>query len=134
MPAMPSAIVEIRTTYAPEVEVQLLETVHAAIVQAFKVSPVHRNVTLVVHAPHRFLGRTDCLAPERLTNVSIFVLPGRSVAAKRALYKLLVDGLELLGIPRACVLIRLHELPPENIGVRGGLPVCDVALGYPVDI
>jgi hypothetical protein len=134
MPAMPSAIVEIRTTYTPEVEAQLLETVHAAIVQAFKVSPVHRNVTLVVHAPHRFLGRTDCPDPERLTNISIFVLPGRSLAAKRRLYRLLVDGLALLGIPGPCVLIRLHELPPENIGVRGGLPVCDVELGYPVDV
>lgn len=129
MPAMPSAIVDIRTTYAPEVEVQLLETVHAAIVQAFRVSPVHRNVTLVVHAPHRFLGRTDCPDPERLTNISIFVLPGRSLAAKRRLYRLLVDGLALLGIPGACVLIRL-----QNIGVRGGLPVCDVELGYPVDV
>jgi hypothetical protein len=131
---MPSAIVEIRTAYTPEVEAQLLETVHAAIVQAFKVSPVHRNVTLVVHAPHRFLGRTDCPDPERLTNISIFVLPGRSLAAKRRLYRLLVDGLALLGIPGPCVLIRLHELPPENIGVRGGLPVCDIELGYPVDV
>lgn len=111
-----------------------MEAVHAAIVEAFKVSAVHRNVTLVVHAPHRFLGRTDCPDPDKLTNISIFVLPGRSVAAKRSLFKLLVEGLAGLGIPPACVLIRLHELPPENIGVRGGLPVCDVELGYSVDI
>jgi hypothetical protein len=131
---MPSAVVEIRTAYTPEVEVQILEAVHSAIVQAFRVSPVHRNVTLVVHEPHRFLGRTDCPAPERLTNISIFVLPGRSLQAKRKLYKLLIDSLEGLGIPGACILIRLHELPPENIGVRGGQPVCDVELGYPVNV
>jgi hypothetical protein len=131
---MPSAVIEIRTAYTPEVEVQILEAVHSAIVQAFKVSPVHRNVTLVVHEPHRFLGRTDCPAPERLTNISIFVLPGRSLQAKRKLYTLLIDSLEALGIPGACILIRLHELPPENIGVRGGQPVCDVELGYPVNV
>ena len=131
---MPSAIVEVRRSYTPELESQLMEAVHAAIVQAFKVSPVYRNVTLVVHEPHRFLGRSDCPDPDRLTNISIFVLPGRSLAAKRQLYKLLVDSLEALGIPGACVLIRLHEMAPENIGVRGGLPVCDVELGYPVDV
>ena len=131
---MPSATIELRFAYTPEEETRLMETVHACIVEAFKVSPVHRNVTLMVHPPHRFLGRTDCPAPERLINISIFVLPGRSVDAKRRLYRLLVDRLEPFGIPPACVLIRLHELPPENVGVRGGLPVCDVELGYPLDI
>lgn len=134
MPHMPSAIVEIRTRYAPEVEVRLLEAVHAAIVDAFQVSPVHRNVTLVVHEPHRFLGRTDCPDPERLTNVSVFVLPGRSLDAKRRLYRLLVEGLARFGIPGPCVLIRLHELPPDNVGVRGGLPVSDIDLGYPLNV
>lgn len=111
-----------------------MEGVHAAIVEAFKVSPVHRNLTLIVHPAHRFLGRTDCPDPERLTNVSIFALPGRSISAKRLLYRLLVEHLERLGIPKECVLIRLHELMPDNFGVRGGLPLCDVELGYPVHV
>lgn len=131
---MPSAIVDIRRAYSPQDEQRLLEIVHACIVEAFQVSPVHRNLTLNVHAPHRFLGRTDCPAPDYLTNISIFVLPGRSLAAKRRLYQLLVTQLQTLGIPPACVLVRLHELPPENIAVRGGLPICDVELGYPVDV
>lgn len=131
---MPSAVVEIRTHYPAEVETKILEAVHASIVDAFKVSPVNRNVTLVVHEPHRFLGRTDCETPERLTNVSIYVLPGRSLQAKRELYRLLTTRLQALGIPGACVLIRLHELPPENFGVRGGQPVCDVELGYSVNV
>lgn len=131
---MPSAIVEVRRRYLPEQETYLLHSVHAAIVQAFEVSPVHRNVTLIVHESHRFLGRTDCAAPEWLTNVSIFALPGRSVQAKRRLYRLLVEALATLGIPPACVLIRLHELPAENFGVRGGQALCDVELGYPVNV
>jgi hypothetical protein len=131
---MPSATIEICKQYTPAQETLLMEAVHGSIVEAFKVSPVHRNVSLTVHAPHRFIGRTDCPDPERLTNISIFVLPGRSVAAKRELYRLLVDKLQVLGIPRACVLIRLHELPAQNFGVRGGVPLCDVDLGYPVDV
>ena len=111
-----------------------MEAVHAALVDAFRVSPVHRNIVLTVHEASRFLGRLDCPDPDRLTNISIFVLPGRSVEAKRRLYQGIVKGLQPLGIPPDCVLIRLHELPPENIGVRGGQAVCDVELGYPVDV
>jgi hypothetical protein len=131
---MPSATIEVRRNYTQEEEIGLLEAVHASIVAAFKVSPVHRNVTLLVHPAHRFIGRTDCPDPERLTNVSIFVLPGRSIEAKRKLYQDLVARLETFGIPRACVLVRLHELPPENFAVRGGQALCDVELGYRVDV
>lgn len=131
---MPSATIEVRRIYTQDEEVRLLQIVHGAIVEAFKVAPAHRNVTLFVHAPHRFVGRADCPDPDRLTNISIFVLPGRSIAAKRRLYRCLVDGLESCGIPRECVLIRLHELAPENIAVRGGQAVCDVELGYSVAV
>jgi hypothetical protein len=131
---MPSTTIDIRYAYSPEEEVALMEAVHAVIVEVFEVSPVHRNVTLVVHAPHRFIGRTDCPNPERLTNISIFLLPGRSLAAKRRLYRSLVQRLEAFGIPGVCVLIRLHELPPENFAVRGGQALCDVELGYPVAV
>lgn len=131
---MPSATAEVRRSYTPAEETALLQAVHDCIVAAFRVSPVHRNVTRVVHPPHRFLGRTDCPDPERLTHISLFVLPGRSLDAKRRLYQLLVQSLATFGIPPACVLVRLHELPAENFGVRGGVPVCDVVPGYPLDV
>ena len=131
---MPSAIVEVRHTYTAEQESYLLEAVHDALVRAFKISPAHRNVTLVVHQPHRFIGRPDCATPERLTNVSIFLLPGRSVQAKRQLYRFITEAFAEVGIPANCVLIRLFELPAENFGVRGGQALCDVPLGYPVAV
>ena len=131
---MPSAIIEVRRDYTPEQERYLLESVHDAIVRAFAVASTHRNVTFVVHLPHRFLGRTDCQTPEWLTNVSIFLLPGRSREAKRNLYRFIIEAFAVVGIPPTCVLIRLFELPAENFGVRGGQALCDVELGYPVDV
>ncbi|MBU6259347.1 MAG: tautomerase family protein [Burkholderiales bacterium] len=131
---MPSITIEIRKRYDREVESALMQAVHEVMVEAFKVSPRHRNVTLVVHEPHRFIGRTDCPAPDCLTNVSIFLLPGRSTAAKRRLYAGLAERLEGFGIPRRCLLVKIHELPAENFGVRGGQALCDVELGYPVDV
>lgn len=131
---MPSARIEIRHAYTPQQESALMQAVHDAIVEAFRVSPVHRNVTLVVHEPHRFVGRTDCPDPDRLTNIDLFVLPGRSLEAKRRLYRGLVLRLQDFGIPPECVLMRLHELPAQNFGVRGGQALCDVELGYPVEV
>ena len=131
---MPSVTVDVCYPYSHEQEVALMEAVHAAIVEAFKVSPVHRNVSLVLHEAHRLMGRTDCPNPERVTNISIFLLPGRSLAAKRHLYASLVGRLESFGIPAVCVLVRLHELSAENFAVRGGQALCDVELGYPVAV
>ena len=131
---MPSAVVEVRRSYSPEHETYLLESVHDAIVRAFRIAPEHRNVTLIVHQAHRFLGRPDCPSPEWLTNVSIFLRPGRSIAAKRKLYRFITEAFSVVGIPPECVLIRLVELPAENFGVRGGQALCDIELGYPVDV
>ena len=131
---MPSATIEVRYAYSQDEETALMEAVHAAIVESFEVSPTHRNVSFVLHAPHRFIGRTDCPNPERLTNVTIFSLPGRSVTAKRRLYHSLTRRLEVFGIPSVCVLVRLLEAPAENFGVRGGQALCDVELGYSVAV
>jgi hypothetical protein len=131
---MPSSTIEVRRNYTEAEEVAILDAVHESLVEAFRIPPSYRNLTLVVHAPHRFQGRTDSPDPDRSTNISIFVLPGRSIEAKRQLYAAIVEKLERLGIPRLCVLIKLHELAPENIAVRGGLAVCDVDLGYSLDV
>jgi phenylpyruvate tautomerase PptA (4-oxalocrotonate tautomerase family) len=131
---MPSITIDVRREYSEAEEVALLEAVHGALVEAFQILPAHRNVILNVHPPRRFVGRPDCDSPDRVTNISIFVLAGRSRDAKRRLYQAIVERLEPLGIPRLCVLIKLHEMAAENIGVRGGLAVCDVELGYPLDI
>jgi phenylpyruvate tautomerase PptA (4-oxalocrotonate tautomerase family) len=131
---MPSITIDVRREYSEAEEAALLEAVHGALVEAFQILPAYRNVILNVHPPHRFLGRPDGESPERQTNISIFVLAGRSRDAKRRLYQLIVERLEPFGIPRSCVLIKLHEMAPENVGVRGGQAACDVELGYPLDV
>jgi len=66
--------------------------------------------------------------------VTIAAFSGRSLDAKRALYKTIADRLEALGIPRLDVFIVLHEIPKENWGLRGGIAGCDVPLGFKVDV
>ncbi len=127
---MPSITVDVCHNYSAAEGRALLDAVHEALMAAFGVPFDTRNLLLCVHAPERFIGKPGAEPAERITNITIHCMQGRSVAAKRRLYKNIVQGLEAFGIPAACVLIRLIELPPENFGVLGGQALCDVALDY----
>jgi phenylpyruvate tautomerase PptA (4-oxalocrotonate tautomerase family) len=66
--------------------------------------------------------------------VEAMVFPGRSLDAKRKLYRLVVEGLKAAGVARDRVLIVLHEPPLENWGIRGGQAATDVQLGFKIDV
>jgi phenylpyruvate tautomerase PptA (4-oxalocrotonate tautomerase family) len=131
---MPSILIEVRRHYSQEQEMALMEAVHRAMRDAFKISPGDRNVRLIVHEPHRFACPPSRERPEAYTHISIDAFAGRSLDAKRTLYKGIVEGLEPLGIPKDHVKILLRELPKENWGIRGGQAGCDVELGFKVEI
>jgi phenylpyruvate tautomerase PptA (4-oxalocrotonate tautomerase family) len=131
---VPSVLIEIRRTISVEEETRLMEAVHAALREAFKLLPGDRNVRLIAHAPHRFACPPERTRPELYTHVSIDAFAGRSLDAKRALYRGIVENLESLGIPKDHVKILLRELPRENWGIRGGHAACDVDLGFKIDV
>lgn len=111
-----------------------MDGVHGALIEAFKILPVDKNVRLVVHEPHRFACPPTRSQPESYVHVSIDCFAGRSMDAKRALYAAIVRNLEELGTPRDHVKILLREIPRENWGIRGGQAGCDVDLGFKVDV
>ena len=71
---------------------------------------------------------------DRFTLIQATMFAGRSLNAKRRLYRAVVRNLGCLGIPPSDVLIVLHEVPLENWGVRGGMPASDVDLGFEVGL
>ncbi len=131
---MPSVLIEIRRSISVEEESGLMEAVHAALREAFKILPHDRNVRLIAHQPHRFACPPERSHPDLYTHVSIDAFAGRSLDAKRALYRGIVENLGALGIPKDHVKILLRELPRENWGIRGGQAGCDVELGFKVDV
>jgi phenylpyruvate tautomerase PptA (4-oxalocrotonate tautomerase family) len=131
---VPSVLIEIRRAIPAEEESRLMEAVHSALREAFKILPGDRNVRLIAHAPHRFACPPDRRHPELYTHVSIDAFAGRSVDAKRALYRGIVENLERLGIPKDHVKILLREIPRENWGIRGGQAACDVELGFEIEV
>lgn len=131
---MPSTTIEVRTTYTPEQEVQLIEAVQAALVEGFKIPAKDRCVRLISYAPHRFICSPDRSSPELYTVVTVTAFSGRSLDAKRNLYQAIVRNLAECGVPKDHVKIILNEVPRENWGLRGGQPASEIDLGFVVNV
>ncbi|HEY0792494.1 MAG TPA: tautomerase family protein [Chthoniobacterales bacterium] len=127
-------LIEVRQRYTQEQEGAIIEGVHAALREAFKIPPGDRNVRLIVHEPHRFACPPAREKPEAYTHISIDAFAGRSLEAKRCFYRTLVKNLEPLGIPNDHVKVVLREIPKENWGIRGGQAGCDVELGFEINV
>ncbi len=110
----------------------VMDTVHAALVESFKIPEHERNIRIEEYKVE------DCVLPpgrsEKYILVEITAFAGRSTDAKRLLYKNIVDNLKTLGIDAMDVFIVIYEEPLENWGIRGGIPACDLDLGFNVKV
>lgn len=131
---MPSVLIEVRKNYDATEGHQIINAVHTALQTAFKIHASDKVVRLVIHDADRFACPTNLTQPERYTYIHIDAYTGRSINAKRSLYKNIVNNLEILGIPKDHVLILLRESPAENWGIEGGQVASEVELDYKIDV
>ncbi len=131
---MPHVLIETRREASAAEETALIDAVHGALLRAFRIPENDRHLRLVAHEPHRFAVPPALAHPERFTQITIDAFAGRSVEAKRALYREVVESLEPLGIPRDHVSILVRDAPRENWGIRGGQAASDVDLGFDVNV
>lgn len=127
-------MIETRREASEAQETALIDAVHGALIRAFRIPANDRHVRLIVHEPHRFAVPPDKEQPERFTQITVDAFAGRSIDAKRALYREIVEALEPLGVPRDHVSILVRDAPRENWGVRGGQAASDVELGFDVNV
>lgn len=130
---MPSTLIEVRRSYSPEQEVAIIDAVHGALVTAFRIPVEDRHARFVVFEPHRMVRGLEAGQADAYTRVTIDCFSGRSLDAKRALYREIVERLEPLGIPREDVSILLRESGVENWG-SGGRAAVDVDLGFEINV
>jgi phenylpyruvate tautomerase PptA (4-oxalocrotonate tautomerase family) len=131
---MPHVLIEVRRESSRAEEIALIEAVHGALQRAFRIPPEDRHVRLLVHEPHRFAVPPGLDQPDRFTQISIDAFEGRSLDAKRDLYRQIVESLEPLGIPATNVSTLLREVPVENWGIRGGRAAIDIDLGFEINV
>ena len=129
---MPLVRIEVRRSREPEEKRAVCDAVHAAMKEVLLIPEHDRHIRYIEHAPEDFQvppGKT-----EDYTLVEITLFQGRSMDAKRNLYQAVVRNLGSLGIAPEDVFIVLIESPPENWGVRGGVPASEVDLGFKIDV
>lgn len=115
---------------APEKKA-LLDGVHAALVDAFRIPENDRNQILHEHASEHFESHHG----PGFTLVEATVFPGRTAEAKKRLFAAIAQNLETgAGVDRAKLLIVLHEPALECWGIRGGKPATEVAIGFKLDV
>jgi phenylpyruvate tautomerase PptA (4-oxalocrotonate tautomerase family) len=128
---MPIAKIEVLRS-RPAADIQaMMQAVYEAQREALKVPEDDRQIRYIEHKREHFPippGKT-----ENYTIVEISIFPGRSLDAKRNLYKGIFQRFEKLGIQATDLIIILNEPPLENYGIRG-LPASEVEIGFKLDV
>ncbi len=127
---MPLVKIEIRKGKSREYKKALLDGVHMALVQSIRIPDYDRNQRLYE------LDADNFEAPSGdITIIEITMFKGRSIKAKKQLFRAIVDNLaENPGIKGDDIIIVLHEPPLESWGIRGGKPASEVDIGFKIDV
>lgn len=109
----------------PSTEVKyLLDSVYQAQIEAFKVPDTDRQLRYAEVSTDHFY-----IPPNRTNNftlVTIQMFPGRTIDAKRAFYKSVVERFSKIGISKSDVFISLQESPRENWSLSDGIAASDL--------
>ena len=127
---MPLTTVTMRPGRTADEKRALLDAVHAGLVHALRI-PADDRFQFINEVPEE---NWDASRPPGQILVEIKAFAGRSLDAKRALYRAIVDNLGKLGVAPADVFIVVTDLPKENWGIRGGRAACDLDLGFRTDV
>jgi phenylpyruvate tautomerase PptA (4-oxalocrotonate tautomerase family) len=111
---------------------ELIEAVQTALSTAIKIPEWDRDVVVELCDANRRIVPTG--RSERFTRIEIKLFAGRSLEAKRSLYQSIVRNLAVLGIPKNEIKIILLEIPPQDWGLRGGLPGSEIDIGFKIDV
>ena len=130
---MPIVKVSIRKGRSKSEKRALLDAVHSSLIEAFQIPDWDRYQRIFEFENEDF--EVPSNRSERFTLIEIIIFPGRSLDAKRKLYKSINDRLKSLGYsnPNDIVIVLL-EPPLENWGIRGGIPASDVDIGFKLDV
>ena len=130
---MPLIKVEIIKGKSIEYKKALLDGIHSALVDAFRIPDYDRIQRLYELERENFE-----IAPsktEQFTLIEITAFQGRSLDAKKNLYDTIIKNLgHLPGINGNDITIVLNEPPLENWGIRGGKPANEVELEFEINV
>jgi phenylpyruvate tautomerase PptA (4-oxalocrotonate tautomerase family) len=113
-------------------EMELIEAVQSALQSAIKIPEWDRDAIVDLCDGTRRAVPTG--NSERFTRVEIELISGRSIEAKRNLYRAIVERLAVIGVPELEIRIILIEIPMQNWGIQGGVPASESGISFKVDV
>ncbi len=129
MPVVKISVIEGRTQ---EEKHAVMTAIHQALIKSFKIPENERNIRIEEYKKENYI--LPPVRSEKYTLVEITAFSGRSIDAKRLLYRSIIENLKTLGIDAMDIFIIIYEEPLENWGIRGGIPACDLDLGFNIDV
>ncbi|MFH0894615.1 MAG: tautomerase family protein [Bacteroidota bacterium] len=130
---MPLVRIDILSGKTKEYKIALMNSIHQALIAAFKIPEDDKRQIIEEHDPEYFTIRST--NTDQYTLIQITIFKGRSLEAKKLLYQRIVENLKQNpGINPMDVTIVLNEQPLENWGIRGGKPASETELGFDVNV
>ena len=130
---MPVVKIEILKGKNTEYKKAIVEGIHSALVEVFKIPDDDRNHRLYELDTENFEFPHN--KSNQFTSIELTVFKGRSFEAKRNLYSAIIRNLNKNpGINGNDILIIINEPPMENWGIRGGIPANEVDLGFQINV
>src|SRR6185369_7844584 len=109
---MPSAQIELRKSWSRPEKDRMNLALHESLVECLKIPEYDKLIRLREYQPEDFIVPPGCSENYLLIEISLF--SGRSLDAKRALYKTIVARFSELGIAKQDIRIILHDVPMDN--------------------
>jgi phenylpyruvate tautomerase PptA (4-oxalocrotonate tautomerase family) len=129
---MPLVTITLLKGRSKEIKKAILTEVHDALVKCFKIPDSDRYQRIIEIERDNFEFPSD--RTENCVSIELTVFPGRSLDAKRLLYKEIIERLEKLGVVPSDILIILNEPPLDNWSIRGGVPASKTNIGFKLDV
>ncbi|MCX6120173.1 MAG: tautomerase family protein [Ignavibacteriales bacterium] len=130
---MPIVKIEIYKGFDAGYRKKILDGVHQALVDSFKIPDSDRNQLIYEFDDDRF--ERNANKSRAFTIIEITAFKGRSREAKRMLYRKIAENLKVLpGIEPEDILITINEPELVNWGIHGGKCADETDIGFSVDI
>ena len=114
-------------------EMEMIEALQTALENSIKIPDWDRDIVVDIYRDDQRITPPNRSA--RYTRVEVALYSGRSMDAKRALYRAIVQNLEKVGVPEGDIKTILIEFPLEDCAPRGALAASDTKdLGYKVAV
>lgn len=129
---MPLVKVEIIKGKSSEYKKQLLDSIHRCLIETLNIPLDDRTQRLIEYDKENFILSSD--KTDKYTIVELTIFKGRGIDVKRRLYESMFNALKKdLMIEPSDIIIYINEPTMENWGIRG-MAVCDIDLGFEVEI